>query len=116
MGIHDVWACGLIKKSDLKDASLSGDGSSILRNGRVGMIDRFTIYMSNQITRTTEGANTAFHMFAGHKLGMTFATQMTNLESLRVESTFGNNIRGLQVYGFRVTKGAVITRLYGYKA
>ena len=25
------WACGMIKKSDLKDASVSGDGTSILR-------------------------------------------------------------------------------------
>ena len=33
------WACNLIKGSDLKDASLAGDGTSILRNGRVGMID-----------------------------------------------------------------------------
>jgi len=33
------WACGMIKQSDLKDASLAGDGTSILRNGRVGMID-----------------------------------------------------------------------------
>jgi len=114
--ILPAWACGMIKKSDLKDASLSGDGSSILRNGRVGMIDRFMIYMSNQLSRTTEGANTAFHMFAGHKMGLTFATQMTELESLRVESTFGNNIRGLQVYGFQITKPEVLTRLYGYQA
>jgi hypothetical protein len=113
--IMPAWACGMIKKSDLKDASLSGDGSSILRNGRIGMIDRFTIYMSNQITRTTEGANTAFHMFAGHKLGLTFATQMTEMESLRAESTFGNIIRGLQVYGFQIVKKEVITRLYGYQ-
>jgi len=33
-----AWACGMIKKSDLKDASLAGDGTSIMRNGRVGMI------------------------------------------------------------------------------
>jgi len=114
--VMPAWACGMIKKSDLKDASLSGDGSSILRNGRIGMIDRFTIYMSNQITRTTEGANTAFHMFAGHKMGLTFATQMTEMETLRSETTFGNVIRGLQVYGFQITKSDVLTRLYGYQA
>jgi hypothetical protein len=41
---------GLIKKSDLRDASLSGDTTSILRNGRLGMIDRFTIYMSHNLS------------------------------------------------------------------
>jgi hypothetical protein len=32
------WFAGLIKKGDLKDASLAGDGTSIMRNGRLGMI------------------------------------------------------------------------------
>jgi hypothetical protein len=41
------WAAGMIKKSDLRNASISGDGSSLLRNGRLGMIDRFTLYASN---------------------------------------------------------------------
>ena len=36
---------GLIKKSDLKDASITGDNQSPLRNGRLGMIDRFTVYV-----------------------------------------------------------------------
>lgn len=33
-----VWACGFIKQSDLKDASLAGDATSIMRNGKIGMI------------------------------------------------------------------------------
>lgn len=110
-----AWAVGMIKKSDLKDASLTGDGTSVLRNGRVGMIDRFTIYMSNQITSVTDGSAKAFHCFAGHKMGLTFATQMTNMESLRAESTFGTIMRGLQVYGFQITKGESLTRLYCYQ-
>lgn len=113
--VMPAWACGLIKKSDLKDASLSGDGVSILRNGRIGMIDRFTIYMSNQTPSVTDGTAKAFHMFGGHKMGLTFATQMTEMESLRAESTFGNVVRGLQVYGFQIVKPEVLTRLYAYQ-
>jgi hypothetical protein len=41
------WAAGMIKKSDLRNASISGDGVSLMRNGRLGMIDRFTLYASN---------------------------------------------------------------------
>jgi len=37
-------------------------------------------------------------------MGLTFASQMTNMESLRAESTFGNIVRGLQVYGYKVVK------------
>ena len=91
---------GLIKKSELKDASLSGDSTSILRNGRLGMVDRFTIYVSHNL----KSDNGKFHVIAGHKMGFTFASQMTNMESIRSESTFGDIIRGLQVYGYKVIK------------
>ena len=91
---------GLIKKSDLRDASLSGDTTSILRNGRLGMIDRFTIYMSHNLSV----ASGKFSLIAGHKMGFTFASQMTNMETMRSEATFGNIIRGLQVYGYKVIK------------
>ena len=43
---------GLIKQSDLKDASITGDGSTPLRNGRLGMIDRFTVYVSHNLKKT----------------------------------------------------------------
>lgn len=91
---------GLIKKSDLKDASLTGDTTSVLRNGRLGMIDRFTIYMSHNLSVTSG----KFSLIAGHKMGFTFASQMTNMETIRSESTFGNIVRGLQVYGYKVVK------------
>ena len=91
---------GMIKKSDLKDASLTGDSVSVLRNGRLGMIDRFTVYMSHNLSVTSG----KFSIISGHKMGFTFASQMTEMESLRAESTFGNVIRGLQVYGYKVVK------------
>lgn len=97
-------AVGLIKKSELKDASLSGDGASILRNGRVGMIDRFTIYMSHNLNVSSG----KFNIIAGTKRGLTFASQMTKMETLRSESTFGTLIRGLQVYGYKVVKPEAI--------
>jgi hypothetical protein len=91
---------GMIKKSELKDASLTGDGSSVLRNGRIGMIDRFTLYMSHNL-KFDSGK---FSIVAGHKMGFTFASQMTNMETLRSPTTFGDIIRGLQVYGYKVVK------------
>ena len=91
---------GHIKMSDLKDASITGDGSSPLRNGRLGMIDRFTVYVSHNLYKN----GSEFSIIAGHKMGLTFASQMTNMETIRSESTFGNIIRGLQVYGYKVVK------------
>ena len=88
-----------IKKSDLKDASLTGDGESIQRNGRLGKIDRFTLYVSNNLPRT--GA--ALTIYAGTRDAISFASQLTKLETLRSTATFGDIVRGLNVFGFNVT-------------
>jgi hypothetical protein len=97
-------AAGYIKKSDLRDASLTGDGTSILRNGRLGMIDRFTVYMSHNLPYSGTGGSKKFSVIAGHKMGFTFASQMTEMETIRAETTFGNIVRGLQVYGYQSVK------------
>ena len=47
---------GLIKQSDVKDASITGDGSTPLRNGRLGMVDRFTLYVSHNLPLSATGA------------------------------------------------------------
>ena len=104
----------MVKVSDLKDASLAGDGTSILRNGRVGMIDRFELFRTRQLKYVS--ADSAFHCLFGHKMGLAFAAQMTEMDSLKVESTFGRLIRGLQVYGYKVNLPAAIGDLYAAKA
>lgn len=101
-----AWMAALIKKSDLKDASITGDGTSVLRNGRLGMIDRFEIFTSNLLP--TSGAN--YYMFAIHPKALTFASQLTKTETLRAESTFGDIMRGLMVYGRKVVQDTLITQ------
>ena len=105
----------MLLKSDLRNASITGDQTSPLRNGRLGEIDRFTIYTSNLLPTAVEGANTAYHIFAGHTHALTFASQLTELETLRVESTFGTVMRGLQVYGHKVIDGTFIADAYVIK-
>jgi len=106
------WFAAMIKKSDLKDASLAGDGTSIMRNGRIGMIDRLTIYISNLLTSETDGNYTTYNCIAGHKAGISWASQMTKMESLRAESTFGTLVRGLNVYGYKVLKTEALLWMY----
>lgn len=109
------WTCGLIKKSDLKDASLAGDGTSILRNGRVGMIDRWVIYHSNLLNTVTDGADKVWNIIACQRHAISFAAQMTKMESLRAESTFGTLVRGLNVYGHDTLKPTALVHLYAKK-
>jgi len=103
------WICGMIKSSDLKDASLAGDGTSILRNGRVGMIDRFEVYMSNNLATTNAGAS--YECIAGSRDAITFASQVTKTDALRLETAFSDAVRGLNVYGRLVSKPEALVHL-----
>jgi hypothetical protein len=109
------WVAALIKKSDLRNASISGDGVSLVRNGRLGMIDRFMLYSSNLLPTAVEGAATAFRIFAGHPHGLTFASQITKIEQMRSERSFSTLMRGLQVYGNKILDGIAITELYAVR-
>jgi hypothetical protein len=96
-----AWAGALIKGSELRQAYLTGDSVSPLRNGKIGMIDRFTVYLSNNLPKTADGDS---YIMAGTRDAVSFASQITNVETLRAQSTFGNIMRGLNVFGYKVTK------------
>jgi hypothetical protein len=107
--------CGMIKKSDLKDASLTGDAVSPLRNGKIGMLDRFTVYNSNNIDTTTDGANTVQNCIFGQMTALTFATQLVKNETLKNQDDFGDLLRGLQVFGYKVIKPEALGHFYAVK-
>ena len=123
------WMAAMIKNSDLKQAYLTGDNQSILRNGKLGMIDRFTLYVSNCLPTATDlgsdsstgGTGTAadvaaWNILAGTRDAISFASQMNNVESIRAQSTFGNIVRGLNVYGYKVTKPEALVNALVSKA
>ena len=116
--ILPVWAVAQLKFSDLRQAYITGDSVSPLRNGRIGMIDRFTIYSSNLMPAGVAGGLAAneFVIYAGHAHGLTFASQMTKLETLRSELTFGTLLRGLQVYGYQIIDGTALAQAVVTKA
>lgn len=107
-----TWTATLIKRSELRQAYLSGDSVSMLRNGRLGMVDRFTLYTSNLLPFGTSAglASGEFIIYAGHSHGLTFASQMTKMETLKSELAFGQLMRGLQVYGYKVIDGTAIAQ------
>jgi hypothetical protein len=93
----------LLKQSELRQAYLTGDSTSPLRNGKVGTVDRFTVYQSNMLYTPSSGTDSGYtHVLAGHPKALSFASQFTNTETVRMESTFGDQVRGLKVYGSKV--------------
>lgn len=93
----------MLKQSELRQAYLTGDATSPLRNGLVGMVDRFKVFQSNMVYTPGSGADAGYtHVLAGHPKALSFASQFTNTETVRMESTFGDQVRGLKVYGSKV--------------
>ena len=110
--ILPVWAISQLKFSELRQAYLTGDSISPMRNGRVGMVDRFTIYSSNLLPFGVPAGLAAgeYVVYAGHAHGLTFASQISKVETMRSEMTFGTILRGLQVYGSRIVDGTALTQ------
>lgn len=101
------WFVRLLKSSDLKIASLAGDGVSILRNGKVGMVDRFTIYQSRNVVKTVS-PTTSWSVMFGHSAGLAFAAQIVEAQMIDNPNDFGYLIRGLMVFGFKVIESSYV--------
>jgi hypothetical protein len=104
----------ILMQSNLANAQFIGDSTSMQRNGKIGMIDRFTVFVSNQLPRAAAGQNFTGGAAAGtakrsaimacHKSAITFASQITKVEDLVDQNDFGKLVRGLNVYGYKVVK------------
>lgn len=110
-----AWACALLKKGDLRRADITGDGTGVIRSGLIGMVDNFKIYRSNNIFEDATNAGN-FYIPFGTNEGLTFASQLVKTESLRIQNSFGEYMRGLNVYGRSVPQPTAVGLLYADKA
>lgn len=111
----------LLMQSNLAQAQFMGDSTSIVRNGMIGKIDHFTVYVSNQLPTAAAGQDFSGGaqagalkrraILAGQKSAIAFASQMTKMETLRNPNDFGDLVRGLQVYGYKVVKPEALVLL-----
>jgi hypothetical protein len=110
------WMAVLLKGSDLKDATLTGDPKSIIRTGLLGMIDRFVIYQSNSVGTVAATVDASgfkcYYVLFGQKDAITFANQFTKTESLRSTDSFDDIIRGLMVWDYKVMKPEALGYMY----
>jgi len=103
---------GMIKKSELKDASITGDNKSILRSGLIGSIDNFNIYISNLLPVVDDGGKKCTYIYFGHKSALVFVMQLVKEEAYRPQDTFAEAMKGLAVYDFKVIQPASLGVLY----
>jgi hypothetical protein len=112
----------LLMQSSIAQAYFTGDQSSVIRTGKIGMLDRFSVYVSNLLPRGAAGkalvsgltdtstggavasAKARRTMIAGTKAATSFAMTVNKTEPLRNQTDFGDIVRGLAVYGRKVVK------------
>jgi hypothetical protein len=107
------WMGFMLKTSDLKAVYLTGDEKTPLRNGKIGTVDRFTVYLTNNYEAIVDGVKVAAcECLFGTRDSISFASQITNVETLRAANTFGNIVRGLNVFGYKDTKAESMGVVY----
>lgn len=102
VGIVSPKFMGLLLNSDefIKASDL---GDTVVQSGAIGRIAGFTIFEGNSII--VDGtANQVEHNLFGHPAAITVATQLVNIEALRLIDSIADAIRGLTVYGGRVVR------------
>lgn len=114
--IMPAYFYGLLEKSDLRSALFTGDSSNkVLRNGLAGRIANFDIYVSNNIQKVSDSGVDSWPIIFGHKVALTFASQLVKNETLPNPESFGNLMRGLQVYGYNVVKPDALGYIWAKK-
>lgn len=111
----------ILMQSNIAQAYFTGDQSSIVRTGKIGMLDRFSVYVSNLLpkgaaskalvsgladpaTGSSATAEARRTMIAGTNQAVSFAATIDKTEPLRNQTDFGDIVRGLAVYGRKVVK------------
>lgn len=76
-------------------------GDELLTKGYVGEVAGFKVYKSNNVPHT-EGSK--FKIMAGHPSAITMAEQVVDVRAYEPEQRFSDAVKGLHVFGTKVTQ------------
>jgi hypothetical protein len=102
----DVYALLLLDDRFVK-ASDAGTSNSVLLNGEVGKVAGMSVFMSNNVTKKSS----QWIVTAQVPYATTYAEQIISTEAYRMEKRFADGIKGLHVYGAKVTDSTAIASM-----
>ena len=76
-----------------------------LENGIIGSAAGMRIVVSNNLPSAGAGRN---YVIAGHSDGVTFAEQISTVEAYRREDSFSDGVKGLHLFGYKITRPYVL--------
>lgn len=96
---------------DERFTKVDATAENAIVNGLVGRVAGFDIYMSNNVVKTS--ADTPVYSITAQVAdATTYAEQIIKTEALRPEASFSDAVRGLHVYGAKVTRPEEIATLF----
>lgn len=93
----DVYALLLMDERFAKNTAEAGQNALV--NGLVGRVAGFDVFMSNNVS----GASNYFKVTAQTATATTYAEQIIKTEAYRLEKRFADAVKGMHVYGAKVT-------------
>ena len=96
------WA---VEKLTIANIAKSTDNAATLAAGFVAQYAGFDVLMSPLVPNTT---NAKYKIIAGSSISATMALAINKTEIIRHEAQFADKLRGLAVYGSKVTRAATI--------
>ncbi len=94
------WFHGLLLKDERFVGNGTGYNQAILQGGWVGDAAGFRIHLSNNVPESAG----SYSVIAGTNAAGSFAEQLVELEAYRLEKNFSDGLKGLHVYGAKVTQ------------
>lgn len=110
------WYEGMLRKSGTFGANVtSPQGQAAMINGYIGKAAGFDLYTSNNVT--TDGqATPTYRIMFGTRAAISLAVQKAaTMEAIRLQDSFADGVRGLQLYGGKVIRPAALGVLYAKK-
>ena len=94
---------GLLLKDSKFVAAGDEQGAIVRYNGAVGQAAGFSVVKSNNLPDGA-GSGAGKAIIAGYRGATTVAEQISSMEAVRRENRFSDGVKGLHVYGVKVTR------------
>lgn len=85
----------------------SDAGDKAVRDGAIGKIAGLDVFVSNNVCKNSDH----YVVLAGVQKGITYASQLSKIETIRAESSFNSIVRGLYMFGGLVVNPSAIATL-----
>ena len=106
------WFKGMLRKDPRFVSFGTSENRAALTRGAIGEVAGLTVHTSNNVPVS----GSAYTVIAGYNGAATFAEQIDSVEAYRPEGSFGDAMKGLHLYGYKVTRPTALASVVATSA